>query len=341
MGSHRAARFWDENRGLAEEPTFWMAHPICRAAINRRVTGSAQEWPLDWFKRSSGAQPRLTGLSWGSGLGGFERWAIRLGIVSAVDAFDLSPASVREAEQTAEAEGIHGVTYRLGDFNRPILEEAKYDIVFFHASLHHVANLEGLFSALSRALRRGGAIYVDDYVGRSRHEWRAAHLREAQAFLDRVPREALRRARVDFPVGRDDPSEAVRSDEIEEFLREYFDLVEWRPYGGQLAGLVLPCIDPGWAGSADGHRFVQEALDREERQLASNPESTDFVVAHGKLKPGHLTRRAARRRRPPLERRASLAGARLFFSFYWLTLRAARRVGSLVRKRSRTSEGEG
>jgi SAM-dependent methyltransferase len=160
--SQRAARFWNENRGLAEEPTFWMAHPVCRAAINRRVTGSAEEWPLDWFKRRYGAQPRSRGLSWGSGLGGFERWAIRLGIVSAIDAFDLSPVSIREAEQAAAAEGIRSITYKLGDFNRPFLEEATYDIVFFHASLHHVANLEGLFSAISRALRPGGAIYVDD-----------------------------------------------------------------------------------------------------------------------------------------------------------------------------------
>ena len=28
-----------------------MAHPLCRQAINRRVSGSPHEWPLDWFKR--------------------------------------------------------------------------------------------------------------------------------------------------------------------------------------------------------------------------------------------------------------------------------------------------
>ncbi|CAN5268699.1 hypothetical protein BH18ACT10_BH18ACT10_14060 [soil metagenome] len=305
-----------------------MAHRACREAINRRVTGSPHEWPFDWFKRCHSATSRSHGLSWGSGLGGFERWAIRLRIVSTVDAFDLSPVSIEEARLSAAAEGISGIHYQVGDFNHPVLDAAAYDIVFFHASLHHVENLEGLFSALSRALRPGGAIYIDDYIGRSRHAWRAAHLREAQAFLDRVPPRAKRRTTLDFPVGRDDPSEAVRSGELEGFLREYFDMIEWRPYGGQIAGLALPWIDPAWAASSDGQRLVQEMLDCEEAQLTANAGASDFVVAYGKLKPRQLTWRAAKKRRPPIETRVSLASARLFFRGYWLVVRLSRRLRS-------------
>jgi hypothetical protein len=45
------ARYWDENRQKAKDPAYWMAHPLCRQAINRRVSGDPHEWPLDWFKR--------------------------------------------------------------------------------------------------------------------------------------------------------------------------------------------------------------------------------------------------------------------------------------------------
>jgi SAM-dependent methyltransferase len=261
-----------------------MAHPACRRAINRRVSGSEHEWPLDWFRRITKPAVFERGLSWGCGLGAFERSAIRSGLVGEIDGFDLSPASLEEAREAAEKEGISGIRYRLGDFNDPHLEPRRYDIVFFHASLHHVSALERLFQRLAVALKPGGWIYIDEYVGPSRTSWSAEHLRLAQAALDMIPPGAKLRARLEPPIEVNDPSEAVRSDEISKFVGEFFDVTEWRPYGGQITDLVMPCVTLEWAASEEGFRLIQAMLDIEDWQLGALPSANHHAVAYGRLK---------------------------------------------------------
>jgi SAM-dependent methyltransferase len=204
--------------------------------------------------------------------------------VREIDAFDLSPASLEDARREAARDGIAGVDYRLGNFDDPRLESRRYDIVFFHASLHHVAALERLFRRLTFALKPGGAIYVDEYIGPSRFHWSEADLELGQAVLDMLPPEAKLRSRLEFPIEVNDPSEAVRSDEIPSFLREFFDVIEWRPYGGQVADLVMPCISSEWAASEAGSPFVQRMLDIEDRELSRDPSSSHHLVVYGTVK---------------------------------------------------------
>ena len=261
-----------------------MAHPACRRAINRRVSGSEHEWPLDWFRRITNPAVFDRGLSWGCGLGAFERAAIRGGLVREIDGFDLSPASVEEAQAAAEKDGIAGIRYRVGDFNDPQLEERRYDIVFFHASLHHVSALERLFEQLAFALKPRGGIYLDEYIGPSRTNWTAEHLQLAQAALDMIPTSAKLRTKLEPPIEVNDPSEAVRSDEIPRFVGELFDILEWRPYGGQITDLVMPCVTLEWAASDEGCRMIQAMLDIEDWQLRALPSSNHHAVAYGRLK---------------------------------------------------------
>jgi SAM-dependent methyltransferase len=278
------ARYWDANREKAKDPGYWMAHPLCRQAINRRISGNVHEWPLDWFKRVHVPRPFERGVSWGCGLGAFERAAVRTGIVREIDAFDVSEASLADARGEASRDGIEGISYGVGDFDDPELSRRRYDIVFFHASLHHVGALERLFRRLAFSLKRKGAVYVDEYVGPSRGEWTLERLLPAQALLDRLPSEAKARTRIDLPIEANDPSEAIRSSEIPRFLRDFFDIVEWRPYGGQVVDLVMPCLRPGWAASGDGLAHVQALLAIEEEELARAPESTHYLVAFGRLR---------------------------------------------------------
>lgn len=278
------AHYWDENRFKSKDPAFWMAHPLCREAINRRVSGCPHEWPLDWFKRVHCPEPFGRGASWGCGIGAFERAAIRCGVVREIDAFDISPKSLEDARREAQKEGLSGIHYGLGDFDNPRLLSGRYDIAFFHASLHHVARLERLFRRLRSGLAPGGAIYVDEYVGPSRTDWRFELLREAQRVLDGLPPEAKIHTKIDLPVEPNDPSEAVRSWEIRTFLRRHVDIIEWRPYGGQIVDVVLPCIYKEWADSAEGHAAVREMLALEDRQLEADPEVTHHLVAYGRLR---------------------------------------------------------
>lgn len=279
-----SAKYWNINRAKANDPAFWMAHPLCRQAINRRVSGDPNEWPLDWFKRVHAQTAFRSGVSWGCGLGAFERSAIRCGIALEINAFDISSASLADAERLAAEENIPGIHYQLGNFDDPAIPPDPYDIAFFHASLHHVSALERLFRRLTRALQSGGAIYVDEYVGPSRHDWTAEQLGLAQALLDLAPASARLTSKIELPIQADDPSEAVRSSEISGFLRTFFDIKAWRPYGGQLADVIMPCLSREWTESPEGHEFVAAVLAIEDYELNRDPSSTHHLVAYGTLK---------------------------------------------------------
>jgi SAM-dependent methyltransferase len=292
----QAAKYWDENREKANDPAFWMAHPLCREAINRRVTGSPDEWPLDWFRRVHASQPFSRAVSFGCGLGAFERSAIRCGLALAIDAFDISARSLEEARETARREGLHCIAYRIGDFDDPRLLFQRYDVAFFHASLHHVSELERLFRRLAFTLTPGGAIYLDEFIGPSRDGWSERQLGFAQDLLDLLPPEVKLQERLVPPIEPGDPSEAVRSHEIPTFFDRYFEAVAWRPYGGQIVDLLFPCLRPEWLSSAVGSRAVEALLAIEDRELARDPALSHHVVAFGRLKsvPGRW-RRLARR----------------------------------------------
>lgn len=293
----RVAAYWDANREKAKDPAFWMAHPLCRSAINRRVTGSAKEWPLDWLKRTHVPVPFERGVSWGCGPGTFERSAVRSGIVREVDAFDIAPETLADARRLAQEEGISGIHYALGDFDAPKLRKGAYDIVFFHQSLHHVSRLERLFRALSKARREGAAVYVDEYVGPSRGDWRIEQMEKARRVLQRLPLRARLPRKIEIPIEEHDPSEAIRSSEIAKFLRASVEMSEWKPYGGQITSLVFPYLAPEWAGSEESADEIAGMLKMEEEELAANPSSTHYLVAYGRWKQasGPRLRRPSRR----------------------------------------------
>ena len=312
--TEQAARYWDENREISKDPAYWMAHPVCRAAINRRVSGSEHEWPLDWFRRVHAPEPFRRGASWGCGLGSFERSAIKIGLVREMDAFDISEASLEDARREAEKEGVSGIRYVKGDFNNPEFPAGRYDLVCFHASLHHVSSLGGLFRYLLQNLPAGTAVYIDEYVGPSADTWDLKRVEGAQRLLDECPWDAKVFTLVDPPVNPYDPSEATRSGEIRPFLRSYLDIVEWRPYGGQIAGVLFPYLKRDWTATAEGEAFARKLMALEDEAIGRDPESSHHLVAFGRLK--SLTPRERTR----LRWRHSASRARLLAS------RTARRL---------------
>ena len=125
-----------------------------------------------------------------------------------------------------------------------------------------------------------------------------------------APAAARLKAEIDIPIEPNDPSEAIRSSEIPRFLADFFDILEWRPYGGQVVDLVFPCLDAEWVFSPEGLPFVEAMLRIEDYELARNPGATHYVVAHGRLKGlprlarplARQVRRAAGRRLAALSR---------------------------------------
>lgn len=262
-----AARFWDDHHSIAEDPRFWMAHPLCRATINRRVTGNPNEWPLEWFARVYG--PRKVGLSLGCGIGNLERSARRIGFCESIMGVDVSPRSLEVARERAREEETQGLTYVEADLNQLKLPRGVYDVVFIHQSLHHVGSLEKLLGRVARSLKPEGVLFLDEWTGPAMTEWSPTLMARPAALFAEIPRAWRQWPEFQPPVNGDDPSEGIRSSDILPTLNLYFDSIEVRPYGGHLAALLTAELDRNVNPGPDLDGFIAKWLAMEEEDLAA------------------------------------------------------------------------
>ena len=230
---HRETQaFWDRE---AAAPTLktWLAHPL------------VQEYTNVSFLTFLRARTFTRALSVGCGTGNLERALLAHGVCERIDAFDGSEQSLSLAREEATRAGVADrVHYFLGDFNEPRLPRRTYDIVFVNQAMHHVAKLEKLYRAILRTLRDDGLLYLDEYIGPSRHDWTDEKFARHRAVYDALPSRVRLVPKLPFPIQVDDPSEAIRSSEIIAQLEVGFDVLARVDYGGTLLAPLYPFIEP-------------------------------------------------------------------------------------------------
>jgi ubiquinone/menaquinone biosynthesis C-methylase UbiE len=110
--------------------------------------------------KALGGQKRATfpqALEIGSGTGYFSLNLVQLGVIEKLTATDISPGMLRRLAGTAEGLGLEVRTVRTEAEVLPFADES-FDLVFGHAVLHHIPDLDKAFAEFRRVLRPGGAI---------------------------------------------------------------------------------------------------------------------------------------------------------------------------------------
>ncbi len=97
------------------------------------------------------------GLEIGSGTGYFSLNLLQLGVIERLTATDISPGMLARLLTTADGLGLEATTVPTEAENLPFDDES-FDIVFGHAVLHHIPDLEKAFAEFRRVLRPGGVI---------------------------------------------------------------------------------------------------------------------------------------------------------------------------------------
>jgi len=263
--------------------TTWMSEEKCRRTANHMVTGSDDEWPMEWFGRVFAESPFGIGLSLGCGDGALERDVRRKEICREIIGIDLSEGALHMAADEAKKEGLDGITYQRGDFNRLDLPQDRYDVGFFHQAMHHVAELEHCIRQIRKTLKPGGLFYLDEYVGPSRTEWNEDLVADANTHLRRIKKRNRRCGSVPFPIEEDDPSEAVRSSEIVSLVSENFDVIEHRDYGGNLLALIHPLLRWDAIDNQNRDQILDDLVSKEKALLeAGSPSYYTVIVARNR-----------------------------------------------------------
>jgi ubiquinone/menaquinone biosynthesis C-methylase UbiE len=119
-----------------------------------------QQVRLKLAKALGGLDGRRFGdaLEIGSGTGYFSLNLVQLGIVGRLTATDISPGMLSRLAATAEALGLEGVATVATEAEQLPFAEESFDLVFGHAVLHHIPDLDRAFAEFRRVLRPGGMI---------------------------------------------------------------------------------------------------------------------------------------------------------------------------------------
>jgi ubiquinone/menaquinone biosynthesis C-methylase UbiE len=97
------------------------------------------------------------GLEIGSGTGYFSLNLMQLGVVERLTATDISPGMLDRLSTTAGDLGLR-VETAVTEAEELPFEDESFDVVFGHAVLHHIPDLDRAFAEFRRVLRPGGAV---------------------------------------------------------------------------------------------------------------------------------------------------------------------------------------
>lgn len=296
--SRRVAERWSTHHGGTDNfspQVYWLALPEVQARFQALSTGGKShhwiDYCVDEFLGDRRPAERMASL--GCGTGALEQHLSRLNAFRHCDAFDIAPGALEVARRQAEAAGLEGVHYELGNIETLPLVERAYDAVWFNGSLHHVSNLEEVCNRIATALKPDGFVFLSEYVGATRFDLPARQKEVIRAAFALVP-ERYRRSFMPAMKGEvqpsplipdpraveaADPSEAVRSADILRVVGDRLEIVDHHQAGGTLLQFLLQGIAGNFRSDDPGSLAVLETLFRiEDALIAAGDVGSDFAL---------------------------------------------------------------
>jgi SAM-dependent methyltransferase len=277
----------------------WSGIPQVHLNHNYLITGTRDTYWVEWMReRFFPGGYAGDALSLGCGAGHLDRIFKRCGFTfRSFTGIDISEGAVDRARVLADEINLAPIIrYLAADLNDCELPPRSFDFIYFFQSLHHIEALEHVLEQCQRALRPEGLLMVNEFVGPSRFQWTARQAEMANALTELLP-EGLRRelqgGGLKTEIGRptvrqmvtSDPSEAVRSGEIEGLVRARFEILgEWN-WGGTLNHLLFHNIAANFDPENEYHRSIVELLIHHENVLIREGFlPSDFKVFIARLK---------------------------------------------------------
>src|SRR5262249_53129635 len=183
--------------------------------------------------------------------------------------------------------GLDQIRYSVCNLECEPLPEGPFDAIFANDVLHHITDLEGLYGRIHGALAPEGKLLFNEYVGPNRFQYSDARMEIINRYFRLLPDRLRfnpywggahfwRRSRVDpFRIADEDPTEAVRSEDVLPLARKFFQVEVEYPYGG---GLLNPLL-----GEIVGNFDEKEPHDRELLRVLCDAD--DRLTRSGRIEP--------------------------------------------------------
>ncbi len=274
-----------EARAATGERIFWLNHPRVRHHYDRKSMFGGLHW-RGYVQQQFGG-PAMRALELGCGDGQALGRLVDHGVIASGAGLDLDESRFVVDRHDGK------IGFITADVNSVTFEPESYDLVFALQAFHHFEAVEHVMAQAHRALKPGGLIVLEEFVGPSRFQWTDVQLAWVGHLLDLMPSE-LRR----YPDGtlkrregrstpeaviRVCPSEAVRPADIPQAFRDTFDPVAALNLGGTVQHLLysgiiqnFPDNDPATDALIDSVDAIETAL------IGSTLLPSDFMLLIGR-----------------------------------------------------------
>jgi ubiquinone/menaquinone biosynthesis C-methylase UbiE len=283
----RVKSTWDEDD--LPSSNWWQVDQV-RARWNKLITGNEQlSYPDYVVQKYTQSKSNLNLLSIGCGTGQRELEFAKHACFSRIEAIDIAPKAIADAQKTAAELGITNCCFEVRNVYQTHWNTHSFDVVLFHSSLHHFKDIDNLLDRVKQVLKPGGLLIINEYVGASRFQFSTQRKKVVREIYEKqVPTSfktrkntTVTKHNVYFPgylrMVISDPSEAVESAEIMPLLNKKFTLLEQKNYGGNVLTFILKDI---------AHHFnkpeataVLTKLFELEDELMKHEQQSDFVFA--------------------------------------------------------------
>ncbi len=237
----KAAKFWDETE-TAASIKYWWNNKIIRKIIQKEITGDAS---LSWYtkKIQNRATPFGRVLCFGDGYGMAAEAFLTKRDTTEIVYLNISKGEGERFYHNMKELNID-IPYSFVKSDANSYDYASlglFNTIIDVGAFHHFKNFEYIFPQLNNQLSRDGIMYVDEYVGLSEFGFEQSIIDIINEWLDSLPDQLIACRK---PVNQkdfkkmwrrsDDPSECIRSGDLDQMLRDNFGLVEVISFGGTL-----------------------------------------------------------------------------------------------------------
>jgi ubiquinone/menaquinone biosynthesis C-methylase UbiE len=230
----------------------WWIIPAVKDRWNAMITGNKEQVYEDYLiDQYFSEKKELKLLSLGSGVCSHELVLAQSGVFSKITCVDIAEKLLLKAQKISKEKSLSNLEFLAKDLYELHFDDVSFDVIFFHASLHHFENIKLLLSEkLKRILKPGGYIVINEYVGANRMQYPQHQVDAINACIDAIPKKWRFRYKSNVIKNRvsgpgkwrmiiADPSECVESEQIVPVLHKYYDVIEEKPYGGNLLMYAL------------------------------------------------------------------------------------------------------
>jgi SAM-dependent methyltransferase len=223
---------------------------------------------------------------------GPEKVLMESGLFSEIHIYDYSKNLIEKQRELTKNLGIKGIEFHTVDLNDHEFESNQFDLVFGWGTVHHISNLDHLYSQIKKSLKPNGLFVMREYAEPNRIQLTKKQMDIVNSLLAVIPKKyrispdgkliKCQKISKEKYVIATDPSESIRSEDVIPRLLHHFKNAEVKLTGGTILQPLLANIAGNFEADDEGKEILLSLIAIEKALISSKIIPSDFIFSIAK-----------------------------------------------------------